>query len=279
MHRHTSAPLQKFSDTSTRFDHVHLDIIGPLPPSTGFTYCLTTIDRFSRWTEATPLPDIQVTITEAFYSNWIARFDVLSIIQIKDANSNRASSGLFPDGGTNTRDCVPPSKQCVVSLTTKVSNYVPRSTSAELVYGKTLRLLGEFFDNTQEDSDPAQFVITCRYLDQNRPARQVVFVHKDLKTCTHVFVRRNSVRRPLQSTYDRPFLELKRSDKFFKTYVNGKPSIISIDRVKPAFMPNTDSYITPRATKLSPDTLAKTTLRQTRSSRHVNFLDYFVSSR
>lgn len=32
-----------------RFDHVLIDLIGPLPVSEGFMYCLTMIDRFSRW--------------------------------------------------------------------------------------------------------------------------------------------------------------------------------------------------------------------------------------
>nr|GFT94487.1 gag-pol polyprotein [Nephila pilipes]GFT97614.1 gag-pol polyprotein [Nephila pilipes] len=62
---------------STRFDYVHLDIIGPLLPSKGFTYNLTAIDCFTRWTETTPLPDIQATtIADAFYSNWITVFGV-----------------------------------------------------------------------------------------------------------------------------------------------------------------------------------------------------------
>ncbi|GFS80149.1 pol polyprotein [Nephila pilipes] len=110
-------------------------------------------------------------------------------------------------------------------------------------------------------------------------AKQAIFVHKDLKTCTHVFVRRNSVRRPLQAPYDGLFLVLKHSDKLFKVNVDGKPTTISINRGKPAFMSNTDSDIIPSATKLSLDTRAKTNLRQTRSGRHVPFPDYFVLAR
>ncbi|GFT07396.1 transposon Tf2-8 polyprotein [Trichonephila clavipes] len=46
IHRHTTSPLSSFQEPSQRFDHVHLDLIGPLPPSNGYTYCLTMIDRF-----------------------------------------------------------------------------------------------------------------------------------------------------------------------------------------------------------------------------------------
>ncbi|GFT13161.1 pol polyprotein [Nephila pilipes] len=100
-------------------------------------------------------------------------------------------------------------------------------------------------------------------------AKQAVYVHKDLKTCTHVFVmRRDSVRRPQQAPYDGLFLVLKRSDNLFKINVNGKLSSISIDRGKLAFLPNTDSDIIPNTTKLSLDSPAKTNLRQTCSSHH-----------
>ncbi|GFT99221.1 pol polyprotein [Nephila pilipes] len=107
-------------------------------------------------------------------------------------------------------------------------------------------------------------------------AKQGAFVHKDLKKCTYVFVRRDSVRRPLHAPYDGPFLVLKGSDKLFKVNVNGKSSTISIDRMKLAFIPNTDSDITPSATKISLDTPAKTNLCQTRFGSHVHFPDYFV---
>ena len=38
-----------------RFVHIHLDLVGPLPSSQGFSYLLMMIDRTSRWPEAVPL--------------------------------------------------------------------------------------------------------------------------------------------------------------------------------------------------------------------------------
>ena len=53
--RHSTTPLSSFPTPDSHFDVVHIDLVGPLPPSRGFTYLLTCVDRYTRWPEAIPL--------------------------------------------------------------------------------------------------------------------------------------------------------------------------------------------------------------------------------
>ncbi|VDP97028.1 unnamed protein product [Trichobilharzia regenti] len=69
-----------------------------------------------------------------------------------------------------------------------------------------------------------------------RPQSIDTFVHSCLKTSTHVFVRRDSVRRPLEPQYDVPYKVNKRMDKFFVLDKKGREHTVSIDRLKPAYL-------------------------------------------
>ena len=47
-----STTMEKMEIPTARFSHVHVDIVGPLPPSReGYTHLLTMIDKFTRWPE------------------------------------------------------------------------------------------------------------------------------------------------------------------------------------------------------------------------------------
>ena len=76
------APLQSFPAPAARFDSLHVDIVGPLPPSQGYTYLFTCVDRYTRWPEAIPMADATAdSCAHALLSGWVSRFGVpLTII-------------------------------------------------------------------------------------------------------------------------------------------------------------------------------------------------------
>ena len=75
--RHTRAPRQQFELPDRCFQHIHVDIVGPLPKSEGQTYLFTILDRFTRWPEAVTMADSTVeSCAQVLLHNWIARFGI-----------------------------------------------------------------------------------------------------------------------------------------------------------------------------------------------------------
>ncbi|VDO76124.1 unnamed protein product [Schistosoma margrebowiei] len=67
--------------------------------------------------------------------------------------------------------------------------------------------------------------------DSTPPQSTEVFVQPDLQYSKHVFVRRDSHRRPFESAYEGPFKVLQRESEYYIVDKNGTNDSIGIDRL------------------------------------------------
>ncbi|GFT95159.1 integrase catalytic domain-containing protein [Trichonephila clavipes] len=118
------------------------------------------------------------------------------------------------------------------------------------------------FDSSKPDDDVVNFVSKLKsHMQSLHPkppkhhGKRPVFIHPGLLEATHVFLRRDMLRRPLQQPYDGPFKVLQRKDKVFFLDINGKRVSVSIDRCKPAFFLNTEDSQLPQTKNETPATV------------------------
>ncbi|UYV66485.1 hypothetical protein LAZ67_4001849 [Cordylochernes scorpioides] len=317
IHRHTITKHGIFPLPSTRFEHVHLDLIGPLPHSENCTHILTAIDRYSKWPEAFPISDkTAISVAKAFFRGWISRYgvpatittdqgrefeshlfkDLTSLIgtnRIRTTAYNPAANGLverlhrqikaaiMASGNTiNWIDALP---LVLLGIRTSYKEDL-KCTAAEMVFGTTLNLPADLLTNSEfKNPDPSNFATQLKnYMSRIRPqpTRQTkqnnIFSHKDLDTCSHVFVRKDFVKRALSPPYEGPFPVVSRSSKTFTVKINDQNKVISVNRLKPAFIENTpqsfhDSSILPPMPDGAEETTPKTSSYTTRYGRHVRF--------
>ena len=337
--RHIHAPLGTFQAPDARFQHVHLDLVGPLQVSNGYRYLLTCIDRYTRWPEAIPITDITSnTVAQAFIERWIAIYGTpttittdrgaqfesalfTSLTRLLGCNRIRTTSYHPQANGLVERF----HRQLKAALkahddSTRWCEYLPivllgiRSTTkqdlghspAELVFGTTLQLPGQFVSPscTKDPPDPSSYADRlAQHMTQLSPATtrtspRSAYVPKDLQTCTHVFVRRDAVRKPLERPYNGPFKVLTRRDKFFTLLVGTRKENVSVDRLKVAYLDEgftPDHAPTPHPPRKTPDKSPPprpppepqprvsqperaTDVRTTRSGRHVHWPKRFVQS-
>ncbi|GBM23783.1 hypothetical protein AVEN_271140-1 [Araneus ventricosus] len=194
VNRHTKSALGEYELSKARFSQVHLDIVGPLPPSKDFVYVLTCLDRFSRLPEAFPMPRflrIQKTRAVAYNpkcNDAVERF-------------HRSLKSAIKCHATERRTEVLPS--VVLGIRNSLKEDIG-ATPAEMVYGCPLWLPGEFFTNASgKDFSPRLDFLQNLSLNSliffltslsKHSASRYTFVNKDLFDSSHIFLRVDGVR-------------------------------------------------------------------------------------
>ena len=289
IHRHTKTPTVHFDLPSSRFETIHIDIVGPLPTAIPKNatyprperYLLTMIDRTTKWLEATPMVDItSQTVASAFYNTWISKFGV-PLHVITDRGS-QFESELFRELAElvgfhrlrttayhpecngeierqhrtlktaiiarkeNWIDALP-SVLLGMRITPLENGYSP----TQLVYGTQILTPSpiitlerrEFDSNYIRDLQKmmSEVTIELEARQQRKLKNAKSYVPKDLKNCTHVWLRIDRVRKSLEAPYSGPYKVLARTEKFFTIELpNGDKNNVSIDRLKPARIPLTE---------------------------------------
>lgn len=273
--RHTTLQPAHFVSPESRFRHIHIDIVGRLPDDQGFVYCLTIMDRFSRWPEAVPLRNMEAeTVCQAFVDHWISRYGVPETVttdqgrqfesrlfaallrvsgsyRIRTTAYHPASNGMIERWHRSLKASI----MChshhgwtrvlsTVLLGLRSAVMECGASAAEYLYGTTLRLPGEFLLSDNFSCDPQTFLSDFKkHMREVRPVPVAhhcgrgVFVSKNLTSCSHVFVRVDKVRKSLEPPYSGPYRIVNRvSDRFFEIEINGTNRVVSVERLKPAFV-------------------------------------------
>lgn len=301
--RHTISEYETFQ-AAERFAHIHVDIVGPLPiTEDGYRYCVTVIDRGTRWPEAFPIKDITAsTVAKIIYEGWITRFgcpvklttdqgrqfesqlfnDLLKYLGVKRLRTtsyHAQANGLVERWHRSMKAALMArlhTGSWVSELPTVLFGLraAGRSDSgvsaAEYVYGKPLRLPNDFFEATELGYDDATLENIRTAINNLKPISNLHrdnrkwFTHPDLHTCTHVFVRDDAVRKPLKTPYDGPYKVIKKGSKVFELQLPNRRTTISIDRLKPAYILNdADNIVTSSVTVPSQQTVQSDTVNDT----------------
>jgi len=238
--RHTKKPISYLPCPTQRFANVHMDIVGPLDPPDSHDnqkprYLLTMIDYYTRWLEVAPLIDISSkSISHSFLSCWISRFG--PPVTLTTDRGTQFTSELMANlnnllGIHHIRTCAfNPRANGAIERAHRTLKAALKARGHNWLQQLPVVMLGIRTRPDEDGNSPFNY----------KPPRQrsaTTFLPDKLATCSHVWVRVDRVRRPLEAPYQGPYVVKKRCGNTFTILIRGRDTVVSIDRLKPATLP------------------------------------------
>lgn len=261
---HVKSKVQHIPIPDAPFRHVHIDIVGPLPVSGGFSHLLTVMDRYSRWPEVFPLQSTTSAVcAQQFLLGWVARYGLpvhissdrgpqfisslwehmaqtLGIKVRRTTAYNPEANGLLERwhrslksslrARLNSPAWIQQLPWVMLGLRTTPRDDLPVAP-ADLIFRSRPRLPCDVTPPKHLESVPSVPRVPAHH--DVRP----VCVPKDLLSAPFVFVRVDGHRRPLDRPYKGPYKVVSRFDKYFTLEIGNRRDNVSIDRLKAAPSP------------------------------------------
>ncbi|XP_026476198.1 uncharacterized protein LOC113381613 [Ctenocephalides felis] len=256
--RHVHAPNETFPLSTAKFAHPLID----LPNGQKYTHYWAisaeeiAIGFLSCWISRFGTPVKITTDRGTLFESELFRSlnNMTGTIRIKTCSYHSCSNGLIERFHQQLKAAIMCYKdntwlEALPLILLGIRNaYKPdiKTSAAEMVYGEPLRLPGEIFElhrNPQNLRHPADLISRLRqhvaHLQPSKSSNHTnnkPFIFQDLQTCTHIFLRDDTIRKSLQQPYQGPYEVLKRDDKTVTIRTQKGNTRVSIDRIKSAYI-------------------------------------------
>ena len=259
--------------TGSRFETIHMDIVGPLPECNGYQYILTILDRKTRWPEAIPIRQITTqSVVAVLLNTWIARFGVPKNIitdqgtQFESAMFNQLTKSLgskhihtspyhpqanglierfhrtlksslriLCQDNKNWLDALP----IVLLGWRNTPNTSTDASPAQLLFGSHLTFPQDLVSNEEVTSIPALNQARNHFLSiDTNPAfhnnHKKPMMPKNLKEASFVWLK-SQQRHGFEPYYTGPYKLIETTERNAKILRDNAEHIVHLSNVKPAF--------------------------------------------
>lgn len=257
---------------SNRFETLHIDIVGPLPPTNESSdrYLLTMIDRATNWVEACPMKSTSAEETaDKLIFNWISRFGTpLHLISDRGANFESElfkrlqevtsfhrlrSSSYHPQTNGKIERVHSTLKNMLKCAGKDWYKALPHALLALRIYPRKddispfTSVTGAMFAVpsllTNTELSPLKLFKSMRSLEayvinKEKNVHEPTTINPKLNSfdkCAEAWLRIDRIRKPLEAPYSGPYkiVNIDKKNNIIRLMIKDKIETVSLTRVKP----------------------------------------------